>query len=297
MVPISKHPVRSEAVEVLELRVQESVRRSPVVRVEDEPYQAPLMPVGRRRQAEENEAAQLKRELIMERMRVKELREQLAAAQKNRSTQALVGLLEGVSAEAKCMELQAELREVKRELAALRVHGSVMLEAVEKASADPVYDYDKLAGVGLEPVWEERWFFANEESEERFHSVRRGEIVRGLIVIEGPPASGKTLMGTMLAGEGTAQQMEEELVLKRLIEAGLKRPLFFDDISTCQPWYQGPALQSSGTPLHSEVIIEALAKANGDERPLLFVLAGPHIDLSLKMEAWAIRIRLKGGAA
>jgi hypothetical protein len=132
MVPASKHPARSQAVEVLELRVQQSIRRSPVVRVEDEPYQSPLMPVGRMRQAEDSKVAQLERELVMERMRVKELRERLEEARKNRSTQALVGMLEGASAEAKCMELQAELREVKLQLDELRVRGSVMLEAVEK---------------------------------------------------------------------------------------------------------------------------------------------------------------------
>ena len=293
MVPAAKHPARSQAVEVLELRVQESIRRRPVVRVDDEPYQSPLMPVGRMRQAEENEAAQLKRELVMERMRVKELREQLEEAQKNRSTQALVGMLEGASAEAKCMELQAELREVKRQLEELRVRGSVMLEAVEKAAADPVYDYKELAGVGFEPVWEERWFFADEESEERFHRVRRGEILHGLIVIEGPPASGKTLMGTMLAGNDSARQWPEERVLERMVALEMRGVLFFDNIDTRYPYYRGEVPQPGGEKLHSSAIIEALGK----EGPLAVILAGQHIALSPEMQRLAICIRLKGGAA
>ena len=307
MVPVAKHPARSQAVEVLELRVQQSIRRSPVVPVEYEtsPAQrAGLMPVGRMRQAEENEAAQLKRELVMERMRVKELREQLEEAQKNRSTQALVGMLEGVSAEAKCMELQAELREVRRQLEELRVRGSVMLEAVEKPQPPLLQRVREFKArrearevvPELQPqhAEEKRWWadvFADESSKLTFLEVIGGKFERGVIVIEGPPASGKTRLGEVLAGEGTAQQMEDERGVQFLIASNMGRPLFFDDISTCQPWYQGPALHASGTPLHSEAILEALK----NEKQVV-VLAGPHIDLSLKMEAWAIRIRLKGGA-
>lgn len=77
MVPMAQHPARAQTVETLELRVQQSIRRSPVVREPDEPYQSPLMSVGRIRQAEDSKVAQLERELVMERLRTKELREQV----------------------------------------------------------------------------------------------------------------------------------------------------------------------------------------------------------------------------
>jgi hypothetical protein len=80
MVPMAKHPARSQAIETLELRIKEALPMRPVVRQEDEPYTAPrspLMAAGRVRQAEESKVAQLERELVMERLRTKELREQL----------------------------------------------------------------------------------------------------------------------------------------------------------------------------------------------------------------------------
>lgn len=78
MRPVPMVP-RSEAVKTLELRVQQSIRRSPVEREPDEPYLSPLMSVGRIRQAEDSKVAQLERELVMERLRTKELREKLVA--------------------------------------------------------------------------------------------------------------------------------------------------------------------------------------------------------------------------
>lgn len=80
MVPMAKHPARSQAIETLELRIKEALPMRPVVRQEDEPSPAPralLMAAGRVRQAEESKVAHLERELVMERLRTKELREQL----------------------------------------------------------------------------------------------------------------------------------------------------------------------------------------------------------------------------
>ena len=67
---------RSQTVETLELRIREALPPRPAFdEVEARPV---LMPVGRVRQSEESRVAQLERELVMERLRVRELREQLA---------------------------------------------------------------------------------------------------------------------------------------------------------------------------------------------------------------------------
>lgn len=97
MVPMAKNPARTEAVEVLELRIKEAMPLRPAaVMQEDAPSPAPRPLLMAASRAAESKVAQLERELVMERLRVKELREQLDA---------------------------------------LRVRGSVMLGAVEKASA------------------------------------------------------------------------------------------------------------------------------------------------------------------
>jgi len=67
---------RSLSVQTLELRIREALPPRPAFdEVEARPV---LMAVGRVRQSEDSRVAQLERELVMERMRVKELREQLA---------------------------------------------------------------------------------------------------------------------------------------------------------------------------------------------------------------------------
>jgi hypothetical protein len=67
---------RSQSVQTLELRIREALPPRPAFdEVEARPV---LMAVGRVRQSEESRVAQLERELVMERLRVKELRQQLA---------------------------------------------------------------------------------------------------------------------------------------------------------------------------------------------------------------------------
>ena len=73
---------RSQAVEALELRIREALPpRSAFDEPEpDAPFPGPrslLMAAGRVRQSEDRRVAQLERELVMERMRVRELRQQL----------------------------------------------------------------------------------------------------------------------------------------------------------------------------------------------------------------------------
>lgn len=75
---------RGQAVETLELRIKSALPPRPSFD-EVEPPRALLMPVGRIRQAEDSRLAQLERELVMERLRVKELREQLAALTEGRA--------------------------------------------------------------------------------------------------------------------------------------------------------------------------------------------------------------------
>ena len=75
---------RSQSVETLELRIKSALPPRPSFD-EVEPPRALLMPVGRIRQAEDSRLAQLERELVMERMRVRELREQLAALMEGRA--------------------------------------------------------------------------------------------------------------------------------------------------------------------------------------------------------------------
>jgi hypothetical protein len=78
-VPMAQNPARSQAVETLELRVREALPLKPgPVEYETSPVQrVGLMAAGRVRQAEESKVAQLERELVMERLRTKELRAQL----------------------------------------------------------------------------------------------------------------------------------------------------------------------------------------------------------------------------
>jgi hypothetical protein len=78
--PAAQRPVplvpRSQTVQALELRIREALPPRPAFdEVEARPV---LMAVGRVRQSEDSRIAQLERELVMERMRVKELRQQLA---------------------------------------------------------------------------------------------------------------------------------------------------------------------------------------------------------------------------
>ena len=83
--PVSLVPAnRSQSVETLELRIKSALPPRPSFD-EVEPPRAGLMPVGRMRQMADQEEAQLKRELVMERMRVRELREQLAALMEGRA--------------------------------------------------------------------------------------------------------------------------------------------------------------------------------------------------------------------
>jgi hypothetical protein len=63
--------------QTLELRIREALPPRPAFdEVEARPV---LMAVGRVRQSEDSRVAQLERELVMERMRTKELRQQLAS--------------------------------------------------------------------------------------------------------------------------------------------------------------------------------------------------------------------------
>jgi len=82
MRPVPMVP-RSQSAQTLELRIREALPpRPPFDEVEpDAPFPGPrslLMAAGRVRQSEDSRVAQLERELVMERMRTKELREQLA---------------------------------------------------------------------------------------------------------------------------------------------------------------------------------------------------------------------------
>lgn len=85
MRPVPLVPVnRGQAVEVLELRIKSALPPRPSFD-EPEPPRALLMPVGRIRQADDSRMAQLERELVMERLRVRELREQLVALMEGRA--------------------------------------------------------------------------------------------------------------------------------------------------------------------------------------------------------------------
>ncbi len=70
-------PLVPRSIETLELRIREALPPRPAFD-EAEPPRALLMPVGRVRQSEDSRVAQLERELYMERLRVKDLRQQLA---------------------------------------------------------------------------------------------------------------------------------------------------------------------------------------------------------------------------
>ena len=83
-VPLIPQANRSQAVETLELRIKSALPPRPSFD-EVEPPRALLMPVGRIRQAEDSRLAQLERELVMERLRVRDLREQLAALMEGRA--------------------------------------------------------------------------------------------------------------------------------------------------------------------------------------------------------------------
>lgn len=79
-VPLVPQAARAEAVQTLELRIKGSVPMPTEERdrlMESAPFpgaRSLLMAAGRVRQAEEGKVAQLERELVMERMRVRELR-------------------------------------------------------------------------------------------------------------------------------------------------------------------------------------------------------------------------------
>lgn len=73
-------PLVPRSIETLELRIREALPpRSAFDEVEARPV---LMAVGRVRQSEDSRVAQLERELYMERLRVKDLRQQLAALER-----------------------------------------------------------------------------------------------------------------------------------------------------------------------------------------------------------------------
>lgn len=84
MVPMAQHPARFQAVEALELRVREALPPRPSFVepevVAQEPFPgSSLMAVDRVRHMGDCKVAQLERELVMERLRTKELRERLVA--------------------------------------------------------------------------------------------------------------------------------------------------------------------------------------------------------------------------
>ena len=70
---------RSQTVETLELRIRGALPPRPAFDEPDLRAGGVTMAVGRVRQSEDSRVAQLERELYMERMRVKDLRQQLAA--------------------------------------------------------------------------------------------------------------------------------------------------------------------------------------------------------------------------
>jgi hypothetical protein len=157
MVPMTQHPARSQAVEVLELRLKEAMpfRNQEVIEEGYEPSPAPralLMAAGRVRQAEDSKVAQLERELVMERLRTKELREQLLelSAQLTVLQEAghsdLVEDYEGLSPDDVIPWVERVLLpaygQAVAKLQALR-------EPARLATADPVYDYEELAAAGV----------------------------------------------------------------------------------------------------------------------------------------------------
>jgi hypothetical protein len=144
-------------VEVLELRLKEAMpfRNQEVIEEGYEPSPAPralLMAAGRVRQAEDSKVAQLERELVMERLRTKELREQLLelSAQLTVLQEAghsdLVEDYEGLSPDDVIPWVERVLLpaygQAVAKLQALR-------EPARLATADPVYDYEELAAAGV----------------------------------------------------------------------------------------------------------------------------------------------------
>ena len=113
MRPVPLAPAaRSQAVQTLELRIREALPPRPAFdEVEARPV---LMAVGRVRQSEDNRVAQLERELVMERMRTKELREQLAEVRAIETPR--VPLLQRVSEFKQRKEAEAALDALKDSL-------------------------------------------------------------------------------------------------------------------------------------------------------------------------------------
>lgn len=238
----------------------------------------------------------LERQYKMEQLRTKDLREQLLelSAQLTVLQEAgnsdLVEDYEGLSPDEVIPWVERVLLPAYG-LAVAKL--KAFMEPAQLANADPVFDYAELEAAGVKPKCQTDWVFADEESEERFHQLRRCEIVHGLIVIEGPPRSGKTVMGTVLAGRDSARQWPTEQVMERTIRSDIGDVLFYDDIDTREPWYRGDVPQPGGETLHSHAIVEALTK----KWPLMVILAGQHVELSPEMQRLGtVNIRLKGGA-
>lgn len=83
-VPLVPQANRSQTVETLELRIKSALPPRPSFD-EVKHSRAILNPSRRIMQAEDSRLAQLERELVMERLRVRELREQLAALTEGRA--------------------------------------------------------------------------------------------------------------------------------------------------------------------------------------------------------------------
>lgn len=135
--------------------------------------------------------------------------------------------------------------------------------------------------------------FSDAESEKNFSRIASDEVSSGLLLIEGPKASGKSRLGlhlcAALGSEARTLTRIDEKFLEHILAEKKLRLVHIDAPQNLKP---------SGKEMRGKKLIpiplESKAMIQGIEDGALIILTGENLLLSPDMERRAIRVRLKG---
>jgi hypothetical protein len=109
--------------------------------------------------------------------------------------------------------------------------------------------------------------------------IASGEISDGLLILEGPKASGKTRLAREILGEGTPMFLPNEKLLDHIFSIEKRKLAFFDEVRTTKAsGHQCRGRKTVDAPLDSGAIASAVLTGS------LVILAGERVLLSPKQK-------------
>lgn len=125
------------------------------------------------------------------------------------------------------------------------------------------------------------------QSKMNWERIASGEMTDGLLILEGPKASGKTRLAMQIIGDGRPMMLPNEKSLDYIFSVEKRKLAFFDEVRTTKAsGNEGRGRKVVDAPLDSGAIASAVLTG------ALVILAGECVLLSPALERLAIRISL-----